>query len=180
MPTESSAEARADLKSASDRAHSATENLPRGAKCAEEKPPPCRIRGWASLLVVAVVAHQARAREIAVQYFERRLGETAGEDASGEDRLVVLESRFQAADQRGGLAAHQVDRRHSLPIFGEADRMQSDVLADSGGLLDRLLPPASGTGLARRPATPGTPRAAAGKPADVAGAPPGVAPPTPR
>jgi hypothetical protein len=105
-------------------------------------------RGWASLLVVAVVAHQARAREIAVQYFERRLGEAAGEGASGEDHLVVLESRFQAADQRGGLAAHQVDRRYSLPIFGEADRLQSDVLADSGGLLDRLLPSPAGWGFA--------------------------------
>jgi hypothetical protein len=95
---------------------------------------------WASLMVVATVAHQARASEIAVQYFERRLGEQASEGASGEERLVVLEGQPAPADQRGGLAAHDVDRRCALFIFGEPNRLQSDVLADSGGLLDRLVP----------------------------------------
>jgi hypothetical protein len=103
-------------------------------------------QAWASLVVVAAVAHQARAREIAVQYFERRLGEAASEGASGEDRLVVVESQFNPADQRGGLAAHDVDRRYAATVFGQPNRLQWDVLADSGGLLDQLLapPPAAG------------------------------------
>jgi hypothetical protein len=108
-------------------------------------------KAWGRLVVVAAVAHQARAREIAVQYFERRLGEAAAEGASGEDRLVVIESRFDPGEQRGALAAHEVDRRYAGVIFGEPDRLQSDVLADSGGLLDELLPPpARQPGSARR------------------------------
>jgi hypothetical protein len=101
---------------------------------------------WASLVVVATVAHQARAREIAIQYFERRLDEQASEGASGEDHLVVLEGQPAPADQRGGLAAHEVDRRFAVPIFGDPNRLQSDVLADSGGLLDRLVPARVGQG----------------------------------
>jgi hypothetical protein len=97
-------------------------------------------KAWGSLVVVAAVAHQARAREIAVQYFERRLGERASEGASGEDRLVVVESQLRAADQRGGLAAHEVDRRYALAVFRKPNRLQWDVLADSGGLLEKLLP----------------------------------------
>jgi hypothetical protein len=97
---------------------------------------------WASVVVVAAVAHQARAREVAVQYFERMLGEAVSEGASGEDRLVVVENQPSAADQRGALAAHEVDREHASAIFGDASRLQSDVMADSGGMLDRLLPSA--------------------------------------
>jgi hypothetical protein len=97
---------------------------------------------WASVVVVAAVAHQARAREVAVQYFERMLGETVSEGASGEDRLVIVENQPGAADQRGALAAHDVDREHASAIFGDASRLQSDVMADSGGMLDRLLPSA--------------------------------------
>jgi hypothetical protein len=98
-------------------------------------------KAWDGLVVVAAVAHQARAREIAVQYFERRLGEAASEGAMGEDRLVVLEGQPDPSEQRGGLAAHAVDRQYAVPVFGKPNRLQWDVLADSGGLLDRLLPP---------------------------------------
>ncbi len=98
-------------------------------------------KAWASLVVVASVAHQARAREIAVQYFERLLGETASEGASQEDRLVVVESQVKAADQRGGLAAHEVDREYGELMFGDPNRLQRDVMADSGGLLDKVFPP---------------------------------------
>jgi len=99
---------------------------------------------WSSLVVVAAVVHQARAREVAVQYFERLLGETVSEGASGERRLVVVESQFEAADQRGALAAHQVDREYADSIFGDASRLQQDVMADNGGALEKLLPSASG------------------------------------
>src|SRR5262249_33769380 len=96
---------------------------------------------WSSLVVVAAAAHQARAREVAVQYFERLLGETISEGASREDRLVIIEGQFRAPDQRGGLAAHEVDRAYASIIFGSPSRLQSDVMADTGGLLDKLLPP---------------------------------------
>ena len=98
-------------------------------------------KAWASLVVVASVAHQARAREIAVQYFERLLGETVSEGASQEDRLVVVESQLEAADQRGSLAAHEVDREYARLMFGDPSRLQRDVMADSGDLLDKLFSP---------------------------------------
>jgi hypothetical protein len=51
-----------------------------------------------------------------------------------------VENQPSAADQRGALAAHEVDREHASAIFGDADRLQSDVMADTGGILDRLFP----------------------------------------
>ena len=95
---------------------------------------------WDSLVVVVATVHQARAREIGVQYFERLLGETMGEGASLERRLVVAESLFNGADQYGLLAAHLVDQIGSSDVFGDAFRLQRDALADDGGMLDTLLP----------------------------------------
>lgn len=97
---------------------------------------------WDSLIVVVAVVHQARAREIAVRYFERLLGETSGEGASREQRLVIAEERFSGPDQYGLLAAHLVDQTGGADVFGDALRLQRDVLADDGGVLDSLLPPA--------------------------------------
>lgn len=108
----------------------------KGARALSEKEDP---RAWDSVTVVANASHQSRARELAVQYFERMLGETIGEGARHEKRLVVLESVNKAADQRGLLAAHYVDREHAEIFFGDPDRLQWDVLADGGSLLNELL-----------------------------------------
>ena len=99
---------------------------------------------WDSVIVVVAVVHQARAREIAVRYFERLLGETAGEGASREQRLVIAEERFSGPDQYGLLAAHLVDQAGGADVFDDSLRLQRDVLADDGGVLDSLLPPAPG------------------------------------
>jgi hypothetical protein len=96
---------------------------------------------WKSVVVVAAVSHQSRSREIGVQYFERLVGETMSEGASRENRLVVVEASFKAAEQRGALAAHDVDREHASWIFNDPSRLQWDVMADSGGLIDAMLPP---------------------------------------
>jgi hypothetical protein len=95
---------------------------------------------WASLVVLASVCHQGRARDIVVQYFERLLGETVSEGASLENRLVILEGQFKPAAQRAGLAGHDVDRQFAEVIFGDPGRLQWDVMGDSGGVLDSLLP----------------------------------------
>ena len=95
---------------------------------------------WDSLIVVVAVVHQARAREIAVRYFERLLGEKVGEGASSEQRLIIAEERFGGADQYGLLAAHLVDQAGGEDVFGDALRLQQDVLSGDGGLLDSLLP----------------------------------------
>jgi hypothetical protein len=95
---------------------------------------------WASLVFLANVSHQGRARDIVVQYFERLLGETASEGASLENRLVILEGQAKPAAQRAGLAGHDVDRHFGEVIFGDPGRLQWDVMGDSGGFIDSLFP----------------------------------------
>ena len=97
---------------------------------------------WNTLLVVVGVMHQARAREIGIQYFERLLQESVGEGASNERRLVIAENRTLGPDQYGLLSAHLVDQAAAQVIFSDPLRLQWDVLSDDGGALDSLLPPA--------------------------------------
>ncbi len=97
-------------------------------------------KAWDSVLVVVAVAHQARAREIGIQYFERLLHEPVGEGARNERRMVVTEQVWQASEQYGLLAAHLVDQAAGAAIFDDPLRMQWDVLGDDGAALDALLP----------------------------------------
>lgn len=94
---------------------------------------------WKSVVVVVVVTHQARAREIGVQYFERLLEEPMTEGARNERRMVIAEE-MTVGEQYGLLSAHLVDRRGAERVFGDASRLQSDVLADDGGVLEQLVP----------------------------------------
>src|SRR5262249_47819269 len=97
-------------------------------------------RAWDSVLVLAVSVHQARARELGVQYFERLLAEPVGEGARNERRLGVCESVFAGAGQDGLLALHLVDQAASADVFGDPLRLQWDALGDPGGALDAVLP----------------------------------------
>jgi hypothetical protein len=105
-------------------------------KMAEEKDP----RAWDSVVVIVGVAHQARAREIGIQYFERLLKEPVGEGARSERRLVIAEGMSRGPEQYGALSAHLVDQAGGEKVFGDASRLQWDVLADDGGELNRVLP----------------------------------------
>lgn len=127
----------ADLRDAARATLVKLDETIKGARAMVDRDDP---RAWESVIVVANASHQSRARELAVQYFERMLGETIGEGARHEKRLVILESVNKAADQRGLLAAHYVDREHAELFFGDPDRLQWDVLADGGSLLPELLP----------------------------------------
>ena len=95
---------------------------------------------WGSVLVIVGTSHQARAREIGVQYFERLLAEPVGEGARTERRMVISESVGKPSDQYGLLATHLVDQRSGALVFEDPLRLQWDVLAENGGLLDELLP----------------------------------------
>jgi hypothetical protein len=95
---------------------------------------------WDSVLVIVGTSHQARAREIGVQYFERLLAEPVGEGARNERRLVISESVGKASDQYGLLATHLVDQESGALVFGDPLRLQWDVLANNAGVLDELLP----------------------------------------
>jgi hypothetical protein len=95
---------------------------------------------WARIHVVVSVAHQSRAREISVQYFERVLGERMGEGASAEGRLFVAEefNRGQVIDQ---LAAHVLDQEAGAILLGDPKRLQSDALSEAAAVvLEELLP----------------------------------------
>jgi hypothetical protein len=98
-------------------------------------------RAWESVLVVVGTSHQARAREIGVQYFERLLAEPVGEGARSERRMIISESIGKASEQYGLLATHLVDQESAALVFEDPLRLQWDVLADDGGALDELLPP---------------------------------------
>lgn len=95
---------------------------------------------WDQLVVIVTVSHQARAREIGVQYFERLLKEPAGEGAKNERRLVVSEGLWKPSQQYGLFVAHVVDQVGSNQVFGDPLRLQWDVLADDGGALDAIFP----------------------------------------
>jgi hypothetical protein len=97
-------------------------------------------KAWDSLVAVVTVSHQARAREIGVQYFERLLKEPQGEGARNERRLVVSEGLWKPAQQYGLLVAHVVDQVGSERVFDDPLRLQWDVLADDGGALDEVFP----------------------------------------
>jgi hypothetical protein len=111
-------------------------NVRRFRKAVEAKDP----SAWDSVVVVVGVMHQARAREIGIQYFERLLGEPVGEGARNERRLVVAEDMTRGPEQYGLLSAHLVDRAGAWKIFADPSRLQWDVMADDGGVLDSLLP----------------------------------------
>ncbi len=85
---------------------------------------------WNSVLVVVGVMHQARAREIGIQYFERLLGERMGEGARNERRLIVAEHITVPAEQLGLLSAHLVDEKGATAVFTDPLRLQWDALGD--------------------------------------------------
>ncbi len=97
-------------------------------------------RAWADAVVVVRTSHQARAREIAVQYFERLLVERAAEGAAGEGRLVVLEAPSGRGRPEDLAADHFVDRRLSDLLFDDPAFLQRDAVGRyAGPHLDRLL-----------------------------------------
>jgi hypothetical protein len=80
---------------------------------------------WADLRVVVIGAHMARDGEVAMQYFQRLLGE-AGEGS----RIVYAEGLWQPRDAMDLLATHRVDLGEGAAFFGEPMRMHRDILAD--------------------------------------------------
>ena len=79
----------------------------------------------ASVQVVVAGAHQARARSLGMQFFGKLLGERA------EDQLVYAES-IETEDEALTLVDTRLyDRTIATAFFGEATRLERDVLGDS-------------------------------------------------
>ena len=95
---------------------------------------------WAALRVVVIGSHMAREGEVAMQYFQRLLGE-AGEG----NRIVFAEGLWQPRDAMDLLATHRVDLAEGAAFFHDPMRMHRDILGDGARKwLDRNLP-AAGT-----------------------------------
>ena len=97
---------------------------------------------WHDTLFIVATAHQARAREISVRYFERLLGEPEEtEGALTEGRLVVLEGTFASGPPMTLLATHTLDRRLGALLFDDPTFLQRDVLGRfADAPLDALFP----------------------------------------
>jgi hypothetical protein len=83
------------------------------------------------LYVVIGSSHQARYRELTVQYFDKVLSEKTDVSALSENRLVFAESVFNEAGCLSMLARHIIDQEIGLEFFGDRYRMQRDLLSDA-------------------------------------------------
>ncbi len=81
----------------------------------------------ASLHVVVAGAHQARARNLPLQYFQRVLGEPRG-----HERRVTFAEAVQSVDAALTLVGTQrLDRKMAEAFFGDPQRLQRDILGDA-------------------------------------------------
>jgi hypothetical protein len=93
------------------------------------------------LYVVIGSSHQARYRELSVQYFDRVLNEQSDGSALSENRLVFAESVFTEKGCLSVLARHIIDQEVGLVFFGDRYRMQRDLLSDSATkYINKLFP----------------------------------------
>lgn len=100
-----------------DALHAAVENVV-GELTSDEKR---RIR------VVVAGVHQARARSLAMQYFQRRMREPEG----AEDRVTYAEGATTEQEALALVGTQRLDRAIATAFFGEAKRLQRDVLGDA-------------------------------------------------
>ncbi len=92
-------------------------------------------RDRAALEVVVAGNHQARTRSLGMQYFARRLSEREGE----ERRVAYGENIETEAEALELVATRRLDRELAAAFFGDAKRMQRDLLADAATrCLDRM------------------------------------------
>jgi hypothetical protein len=104
--------------------------------------------------VVIAGPHQARDRSLPLQYFQKRFGEAPGE----ERRVAYAESISGPAEARDLVGTRRLDRQIASAFFGNAKRLQRDVLGDAAQQLlerrpfPRIAPPSSETDRAASPA----------------------------
>jgi hypothetical protein len=81
----------------------------------------------ADLQVVVTGDHQARVRSLGMQYFRRRLREPEGV----EERVTYGEAVTDPDDALALVGRRRLDRAIALAFFGDAKRLQRDVLGDA-------------------------------------------------
>ena len=80
-----------------------------------------------TLRVVVLGVHQARARSLVMQYFQRRLREPEG----AEERVTYAEGATTEEEALALAGTQRLDRAIATAFFGEAKRLQRDVLGDA-------------------------------------------------
>ncbi|HWB74921.1 MAG TPA: hypothetical protein VG755_08190 [Nannocystaceae bacterium] len=81
----------------------------------------------AHLHVVVAGVHQARARSLGMQYFQRRLDEPEGI----ERRVTYAEAVDTVEGALALVGTQRLDRRMAHAFFGDENRLQRDILGDS-------------------------------------------------
>ena len=79
------------------------------------------------LEVVVTGNHQARARSLGMQYFRKRLGEHEG----AEGRVAYAEAVEDADEALALVGTRRMDAEIAKAFFGDAKRLQEDVLGDA-------------------------------------------------
>jgi hypothetical protein len=79
------------------------------------------------LEVIVTGVHQARARSFAMQYFQNRFAEAAGE----ERRVAYAEGACDPEEARSLVGTRRLDRAIASAFFGDEKRMQRDLLGDA-------------------------------------------------
>lgn len=94
------------------------------------------------LQVVVVGDHQARARNLGMQYFTRRFNERPGADL----RVTYGENIDDEEEAISLVATRRLDKRIARAFFGDENRLQRDVLGDAAQrCLERMkFPPVAG------------------------------------
>ena len=82
------------------------------------------------LVVVVAGDHQARVRSFAMQYFCKRFGETRA-----EEHVLYGEGITSAEEARGLVGKNRADRDIAKAFFGDAKRLQRDLLGDAAAEL---------------------------------------------
>jgi hypothetical protein len=77
--------------------------------------------------VVVAGVHQARARSLAMQYFEKRFGEPPG----AERRVTYAEATSTERAALELVGTQRLDRLIARAFFGDAQRLQRDILGDA-------------------------------------------------
>jgi hypothetical protein len=84
-----------------------------------------------ALQVVVTGDHQARVRSLAMRYFQKRLGEAPGD----ENRVAFGEGVASVDEAIALVGTRRLDRAVAVAFFGDAKRLQRDVLGDAAAAL---------------------------------------------
>jgi hypothetical protein len=100
-----------------------------------------------TLEVVVAGAHQARVRSLAMQYFEKLFDEPPG----AERRVSYAEGAETVGEALALVGTRRLDRAIAKAFFGDARRLQRDILGDAAARQLELMPRGVDAGRGKKP-----------------------------